>query len=577
MYAAKASRASHHTRLALAACAGAVLITGIAGIAAAQSGGRRGGGNNGAAAAQSGGRRGGGNNGIPAAQSGGRLGGGSDGPGFTVNPFPHRTGDADSGRGVFRFETFGNEGFWTDAVRLPQGMMAARFTPLDALKLGLNVDADALPRATRAALARELRTDLTRRNAPMLNNPRAMDELINANAIIGMVARDTNGDGRLDIRSGDKVGVSCAICHSITNGSVFDPRSELMGGVGSRLDGRTTHSIDVGGLFALGANSRALYPDLQLELGGGTIGRAPRGLNANSTEAEVDAYFRNKAFYPRGLFDDTPDGVGNPIQNTPLFRTDLSAPYGTAGEHVLPDNFANAVYTLLLDMTTLVTPEGREFLRIKAGAAGEELADGYAKVLQETGVTGFPFVQASTGFRIGDPASPAGRRVDNRKLLDMNAYTDSLQAPQGARVNMASARRGRELFRARCTSCHNVDQGRFVPPLLIAPSTIFPAYNPEVIATRMPPQSPVQNSPGTFDDKFVVIDASDRGDPRGNALTLLLDLNRKPQFLHDASVPSLGRLLDPARGRTSPHPFYISDVQQRADVLAFLRSLDTGS
>ena len=556
MYAAKASRVSNHTRLALAACASVVLITGIA-------------------AAQSGGRRGGGNAGTPS-QTGGRRGGVSDGPGFSVNPFPHQIGNANSGQAVFRFETFGNEGFWTDAVRLPQGMMAASFTPLDALRLGLNVDADALPQATRAALAWELRTDLTQRNGPLLNNPGAMDALINANAIIGMVAVDTNQDGRLDIRSGDKVGVSCAICHSITNGSVFDPRSETMGGIGSRLDGRATHSIDVGGLFALGANSRALYPGLQLELGGRTVGRAPTGLTENSTESQVDAYFRNKRFYPRGLFDDTPDGVGNPIQNTPLFRTDLSAPYGTAGEHAVLDNFGNAVYTVLLDMTTLVTPEGREFLRIRAGAAGEELANDYARILRETGVTGFPFVRAFTGFRPGDPAGPAGRRVDNQKLLDMNAYTDSLPAPQGARVNVAAARRGRELFRARCTSCHNVDQGRFVPPLLIAPSTIFPAYRPEVIATRMPPQDPVQNSPGTFDDKFVVVDASDRGDPRGNALTLLLDLNRKPKFLHDASVPSLGRLLDPARGRTAPHPFYFSDDQERADVLAFLRSLDMG-
>jgi hypothetical protein len=45
---------------------------------------------------------------------------------------------------VFRFETFGNEGFWTDAVRMPQGIKAARVTPLQALKLGLSVDIDAL-------------------------------------------------------------------------------------------------------------------------------------------------------------------------------------------------------------------------------------------------------------------------------------------------------------------------------------------------------------------------------------------------------------------------------------------------
>ena len=43
------------------------------------------------------------------------------------------TGNADAGRDVFRNETFGTEGFWTNAVRMPQGMTAAKLTVLDAL------------------------------------------------------------------------------------------------------------------------------------------------------------------------------------------------------------------------------------------------------------------------------------------------------------------------------------------------------------------------------------------------------------------------------------------------------------
>ena len=42
----------------------------------------------------------------------------SDGPGIAVNPNPHRMGNAAAGRDVFRFETFGNEGFWTDGRRI---------------------------------------------------------------------------------------------------------------------------------------------------------------------------------------------------------------------------------------------------------------------------------------------------------------------------------------------------------------------------------------------------------------------------------------------------------------------------
>lgn len=79
----------------------------------------------------------------------------------------------------------------------------------------------------------------------------------------------------------------------------------------------------------MAANSRALYPTLQLSLranGGKTLGRAPKGLTENSTEAEVDAYLSNKQFYPVGMFDDTFDGNGDPMHNTPLFRQDLAAP-----------------------------------------------------------------------------------------------------------------------------------------------------------------------------------------------------------------------------------------------------------
>ncbi len=60
--------------------------------------------------------------------------GASSGPSQPAeDPNKHETGDARAGRDVFRSETFGNEAFWTDAVRLPQGVMATKFTLIDAL------------------------------------------------------------------------------------------------------------------------------------------------------------------------------------------------------------------------------------------------------------------------------------------------------------------------------------------------------------------------------------------------------------------------------------------------------------
>ncbi|MDQ3036192.1 MAG: hypothetical protein M3Y87_27575 [Myxococcota bacterium] len=106
-------------------------------------------------------------------------------------------------------------------------------------------------------------------------------------------------------------------------------------------------------------------------------------------------------------------------------------------------------------------------------------------------------------------------------------------------------------------------------------ATIFPGDMPVQLATRMPPLNPVLNTVDSiFDDKMVIVNASLRGDIRGIALPLLLDLARKPVFLHDNTVPSLDALLDASRGPEVPHPFYLEGMA-RADMIAFLRSLDT--
>lgn len=504
----------------------------------------------------------------------------SDGPSVQTevkqkNDPGHQIGDAAAGKAVFRFETFGNEGFWTDAMRLPKGMMDAKFTPVQALKAGLQVDVDALDPATKAAMAKELATDLSPQNAPMLNDPKTTLKLVNANAVVGVVAIDTNGDGKLTVEAGDKVGIACALCHTITDKSVYDlPKG---GSIGRRIDGPANNNLNMGALLAMAANSRAYYPNLQAELGGKTMGRAPKGLTKDSTEAEVDAYLQNPEFYPVGTFDETADGNGNPVANTPFFRTDLAAPWGTSAANNKLDDIANGSYTINLDLTTLVTPEGRQMLKVKGGAAGEELANNYAAILKATGVTGYPFVKAALIGHTGEAATPVGRRVENKKLLDMNAYTDSLQAPKGAQVDMAASGRGRELFRQNCTTCHNVDQSKPVPPMLVDLKTIWPGYNPKVAAERKPPMSPIQNSEGVFDDKMIVVDASDRGEKRGVALPLLLDLARKPYYLHDASVPTLESLLDQSRGGKAPHPFYITNATERNDVVQFLKGLDTRS
>src|SRR4026207_2267492 len=56
------------------------------------------------------------------------------------------------GKEIFRFDTFGDEQFWTDTLRMHEVIQQA-VTPAVALSVGLKVDSDALPAEIKSALA----------------------------------------------------------------------------------------------------------------------------------------------------------------------------------------------------------------------------------------------------------------------------------------------------------------------------------------------------------------------------------------------------------------------------------------
>ncbi len=498
----------------------------------------------------------------------------ADGPGIEVNPNPHRMGSAIAGREVFRFETFGNEGFWTDALRWVRGIQDSRVTPLKVMAAGMLIDAERIDPTLLASLVAEARTDLSPASAPLLHAPATLVRLIEMNALVGVPAKDVNGDGNISLARGDKAGVSCALCHTLSDGSVLKVSDR--GSIGRITDGPAALVFDMGQFLAWGANTRAYYPNAQISYLGVTIGRAPHGLTPRSNEADFDRYFTNKSWYPVGTFDETQDGIGNPVVNQPLFRQDLAAPWSSSAEFRFLDNISNGSYTQNLDPTILVTDDGRAFAREVAGPLGMMMTSGYARILEQTRVTGHPFVRARVGGTIGTDETQVRRRVDDDKLFDMSAYISQLPAPRGASVDPATAARGRMVFRHNCTTCHNVDQSKPVPPLIVSLKQLWPGYRPIVLMPRVKTLSPVQNSPGIYDDKLIIADASKRGDPKGIPMPLLLDLARKRMFLHDASVQGMESLFDPLRGAREPHPFYIIDPTSRADLIAFLRGLDTG-
>ena len=466
------------------------------------------------------------------------------------------------GKSVFRHETFGNESFWTEAARLPQGLTKSKFTPAQALKLGLSINAEALDPELQKSISKELFKEGL--SGKILNDHETTLKILNANAFIGLVVKDTNGDSKKDLRSGDQMGVSCVLCHGVTDKSLFDMPGG--GSIGRPVDGPSVHRLNLGAIMAMADNTRAFFPMAQLkDEEGNSIGRAPseKGLTKDSTEAEFDAYFSNTSYYPVGTFDDTLDGFGNPMRNGAAYKVGLAAPFGSAGEFEKFEHYANHFYTSVLNPTNMLTKESRQFMERISGSLGVRLAEDYAEVLSKSGVKS---------------NLTSAMRVPEEKIYSLKTYLNQLRSPRGVVFEKSSVTKGEELFKSAkygCTSCHNVDQSQPVQKEIIAMNVIFKGDNPVVVRKRDNLIHPLQDTVGsTYDDKMIVMNASMRGLSRGVAMPLLMDLAKKPAYLHDSSVSTLTKLLDPVRGDSAPHAYYVSSATERSDLVAFLKNLD---
>lgn len=110
----------------------------------------------------------------------------------------HARDMVERGRQIFRFDTFGDEDFWGNALRLHEAIAGERLggvgpgvSPRIALAVGLEVDADALPQRLIAALKHE-RLDL--------DDPGVTVALLRLNAVLG-VTGFFDGAGRLQSSS----------------------------------------------------------------------------------------------------------------------------------------------------------------------------------------------------------------------------------------------------------------------------------------------------------------------------------------------------------------------------------------
>lgn len=135
------------------------------------------------------------------------------------------------GMNIFRFDTFGDEVYWTDTLRMHE-VIETGVSPVTALQVGLKVDADALPANLKQALiAGEVD----------LEDPATTLALLQLNSVVGVKGTVENiaGTNRLT-----RVGITCALCHSTVDNS-FAP------GIGRRLDGHANRDLDVGAIVAL--------------------------------------------------------------------------------------------------------------------------------------------------------------------------------------------------------------------------------------------------------------------------------------------------------------------------------------
>lgn len=199
----------------------------------------------------------------------------------------------EQGRQTFRFDTFGDEAFWGDTLKIHQAIAGAAnggvgpgVSPKTALAVGLKVDADALPKDL---------VDSLKAGKVNLDDPATTLALLKLNAVVGVKGTFDNA-GKLQ-----SVGITCAVCHSTVDDS-FAP------GIGHRLDGWANRDLNVGAIVNL---SPDLTPVAKLlNVSEPTVRAVLNSWGPGKFDAEL--FMDGKAFRPDGKSAATliPDAFG---------------------------------------------------------------------------------------------------------------------------------------------------------------------------------------------------------------------------------------------------------------------------
>jgi hypothetical protein len=313
------------------------------------------------------------------------------------------------GRNIFRYDTFGSEVFWGDALRLHEAIAGSKnggvgpgISPKTALQLGLKVDAAALPDPVVQAL-----------NAGKvdLDDPATTLVLLKANAVVGLTGI-FDGAGKLT-----SMGIQCSFCHATVDNS-------FAAGIGKRLDGWPNRDLNVGAIVSAAPNLKPMTDYLGVDKA--TLLKVLASWGPGRYDAEINQDL--KAMRPEGKSAATliPAAFGLAGQNLHTYTGWGSVPYWNA-------------YVAITQM------HGQ-------GVFFDPRLDDAKK---------FPVAARNHAGHIHSPSDHV-----TAKLAALQFYQLSIPAPTppaGSFDQMAAAR-GKTLFegRATCASCH-------VPPLFSEP------------------------------------------------------------------------------------------------------------
>src|SRR5215467_933161 len=193
----------------------------------------------------------------------------------------HAEDFVDQGRDIFRFDTFGDQGFWGGTLQLHKAIEGAQHggvgpgvSPATALAVGLKVDQDALP----PALVQQIKAGKVD-----LNDPAVTLALLQLNAVVG-VTGFFNPDGTLK-----SMAIQCALCHSTVD-NAFAP------GIGHRLDGWANRDLNVGAIVGLSPNLQPVADVLGVDVP--TVKTVLASWVPGKFDAEL--FMDGKAFRPDG-------------------------------------------------------------------------------------------------------------------------------------------------------------------------------------------------------------------------------------------------------------------------------------